>query len=136
MEYQKIINLLNHTSNQTTKFRTKNWVETNDGARQTYSKDNQIKFKISMLKSRLYDYSDAYILVKGTISITAQAGGNPNNKDKEVVFENCAPSTDYISERNNTKIDNAKDIDVVMSVYNLIEHSDNYSKTSESLWQY
>ena len=82
-----------------------------------------------MLKSSLYDYSDAYILVKGTVSIAAQAGGNPNNKDKEVVFKNCASSTDCISERNNTKIDNAKDIDGVMSIYNLIEYSDNYSKT-------
>ena len=136
MEYQKIINLLNHTSNQTTKFRAKNRVETNDDAREIYSKDRQIKSKISMLKSSLYDYSDAYILVKGTISISAQAGGNLNNEDKEVAFKNCAPSTDCISERNNIKIDHAKDIDVVMSIYNLIEYSDNYSKTSESLWQY
>ena len=86
-----------------------------------------------MLKSSLYDYSDAYILVKGTVSIAAQAGGNPNNKDNEVVFKNCDSSTDCISERNNTNIFN---IDGVMSIYNLIEYSDNYSKTSESLWQY
>ena len=65
---------------------------------------------------------------KGTISIAAQAGDNPNNGDKEVAFKNSAPFTDCISEINNTQTDNAKFTDVVMSVYNLIEYSDNYSK--------
>ena len=87
-----------------------------------------------MLKSSLCDYSDAYILVKGTISIASQAGDNPNNGSKEVVFVlHCAPFTDCISEINNMQIDNAKDIDVVVPMYNLIEYSDNYSKTSGSL---
>ena len=89
-----------------------------------------------MLNLSLCDYSDAYILVKGTISITKQTKANPNNDNKEIVFKNCAPFTDCISERNNTQIDNVKDIDVVMPMYNLIEHSNNYSKTSGSLWQY
>ena len=61
-----------------------------------------------------------HILVKRTISITAQAGDNPNNANKKVVFKNCAPFTDCISEINNTQIDNAKDIGVVMPMYNLI----------------
>ena len=69
MEYQIIINLLGNTPNQSTKFKTKKWVEINDDARGTYSKDSQIKFKTSMLKSNLCDYGDAYILVKGTISM-------------------------------------------------------------------
>ena len=89
-----------------------------------------------MLRPSLCDYGDAYILVKWTISIAAQAGDNPNNGNKEVVFKNCAPSHDCISEINNTPIDNAKYIDVIMQIYNLIEYSDNYSKTSGSLWQY
>ena len=86
-----------------------------------YNKDSQIKFRTSMLKSSLCDYSDAYILVKGTISIAPEAGDNPNNGDKEVVFKNCVPFIDCISEINNTQIDNAKDIDVVMPTYNLIK---------------
>ena len=83
-----------------------------------------------MLKSSLCVYSDAYILVKGTISIAVQAGDNPNNGDKEVAFKNCGPFTDCISKINNTQID------VVMQMYSLIEYSNNYSKTSESVWQY
>ena len=58
-----------------------------------------------MLKSSLCGYSDAYILVKGTISFVGQAGDNPNNNNKKVVSQNCAPFTDFISEINNTQID-------------------------------
>ena len=91
-----------------------------------------------MIKSSLCDYSDAYIHVKGTIIVnnTAAAGADANNSNKKVIFKNCAPFTNCISEINNTDIDNAKDIDIVMPMYNLIEHSDNYSKTSGSLWEY
>ena len=89
-----------------------------------------------MLKSSLCDYSDAYILVKGTINNTAAAGTAANNHDKKVIFNNCAPFTNCISEINNTQIDNAKDIDIVIPMYNLIEFSDNYAKTTGSLWQY
>ena len=70
MEYQKITNLLDDSSNKTSKFRTKNWVEINDKSRGTYNDDKQIKFKTTMLKSSLCDYSDAYILVKEKITIT------------------------------------------------------------------
>ena len=91
-----------------------------------------------MLKSSLYDYSDAYILIKRTISVnnTAAAGATGNNTNKKVIFENCAPFANCISEINNTQIDNAKDIDIVMTMYNLIEYSDNYAKTTESLLRY
>ena len=91
-----------------------------------------------MLKSSLCDYSDAYILVKGTISVnnTAAQGASVNNTNKKLIFKNCAPFTNCISETNNTQIDNAKDIDIVMPMYNLIEYSDNYAKTTGSLWQY
>ena len=95
-----------------------------------------------MLKSDLFDYTDAYILVKGTITIT----GRPNDatdankrideRNKGVIFKTCAPFTKCISRINNTDIDNAHDIGIVMPIHSLIEYSDNYSKTSGSLWQY
>ena len=84
-----------------------------------YNTNSQIKFKTSMLKSILYHYSDTYILVKGTIRVAAQAGENLNNANKEVL-ENYAPFTDCISEINNMQTDNAKYIDVIMPMYNLI----------------
>ena len=98
----------------------------------------KLRLKLHCSKSSLCDYSDAYILVKGTISInnTAAQGAAANNIDKKVIFKNCAPFTNCISETNNTQIDNAKDIDIVMPMYNLIEYSDNYAKTTGSLWQY
>ena len=134
MEYQKIIDLLENTPYHLSKFRAKNWVEINKDVRETYNTNIQIKFNTLMLKSSLCDYSDAYMLVMGTITVAAQAGNNPNNGDKEVVFKNFAPFTDCISEINNTQTDNAKDIDIVIPMYNLIEYSDNYWKTSASLW--
>ena len=138
MEHQKIANLIDDASNQPPKFRTRNLVEINDESRGAYNVNSQIKFKTTMLKSSLCDYSDAYILVKGTISVnnTAAQGANANNTNKKVIFKNCAPFTNYIREINNTQIDNAKDIDIVMPMYNLIEYSDNYAKTTGSLWQY
>ena len=138
MEYQKIANLLNEESNRQSKFRTRNWVEINDEARGTYSHNKQIKFKTSMLRSSFCDYSDAYIFVKGNISInnTADAGDAANNANKKVIFKNCSPFTNCISKINNTQIDNAEYIDIVMRMYNLIEYNDNYSKTSGSLWQH
>ena len=141
MEYQKIANLLDdHKSNQPSKFRTKNLVERNDESRGTYNVNSQIKFKITMLKSSLCDYSDAYIWVKGTITITVAgadaAARQADERDKDVVFKNCAPFTNCISEINNTQVNNTKDIDIVMPMYNLIEYSDNYAKTSGSLLQF
>ena len=134
MEYQKIANLLDNASNQPSKFRTRNWVEINDEARGTYSPNKQIKFKTSMLRSSLCDYSDAYILVKGNISVnnTAAAYADANNANKKVIFKNCASFTNCINKINNTQVDNA----IVMPIYNLIEYGNNYSKTSGSLWQY
>ena len=140
MEYQKIINFLDNTPNQLSKFRTKNWIEINDQSRGVYNTNSDIRFKTTMLKSSLCDYSDAYILVKGTITITGAgadaAARQADERDKGVIFKNCAPFINCKSEINNTEIDNAKDIDIVMSMKNLIEYSDNYCKTSRSLWQY
>ena len=113
-------------------------VEINDETRGTYSPNKQIKFETSMLRSSLCDYSDAYILVNGNISVnnTAGAGTTANNTNKKVIFKNCAPFTNCISKINNEDIGNAKYIDIVKSMCNLLEYSDNYSKTSGSLWRY
>ena len=89
-----------------------------------------------MLKSSLCDYSNVYLLVSRTITVTPQAGDNPDNVKEKVFFKNCALFTDSISEINNTQIDNAKDIDLILPIYKLIEYSDNYSKALGSLWQY
>ena len=90
-----------------------------------------------MLRSSLCDYGDAYILIKGNITVndTATDGTAVNNTNKKVIFKNCAPFTNCISKINNTKIDDAEYVDIVMPMYNLIEYSDNYSKTSGSLCQ-
>ena len=140
MEYQKITNLLDDSSNKTSKFRTKNWVEINDESRGTYNDDKQIRFETTMLKSSLCDYSDAYILVKGKITITGEgdtvALRQADERDKGVAFKNCAPFIACKSNINNVEIDNCQDIDIVMPMYNLVEDSDNYAKTSGSLWQY
>ena len=123
MEYQKIANLLCEESNIPSKFRTRNWVEINDVARDTYSHNKQIKFKASMLRSSLCDYCDAYILVKGNITIllnnTAAAGAAANNINKKVIFKNCAPFTNCITKINNSEIDNAQYIHIVIPMYNL-----------------
>ena len=105
--------------------------EINDESRGTNDANSEIKFKATMLKSSFCDCSDAYIHVKRTITVnnTAAADADANNTNKKVIFKNSAPFTRYINEINNTNVDDAKDIDIVMSLYNLIEYSDNYSKT-------
>ena len=115
----KIINLLENTPYQATRFRTKKWVEINDESRGPYNTD----------------YSNAYILVNGTITVAEVVVGGGNNSI-QVVFKNCAPFTNCISEINNTQIDNARYIDAVMPMYNSIEYGNNYSKKSGSLGQH
>ena len=133
MEYEKIANLLDNASNQSSRFRTRNWVEINDKSLGTYT-GNDIKFKTTVLRSNLCDYTDAYILVNGRITITGEgddgAARQADERYKGVTFKNCAPFTKCISRINNTDIDTAQDIDIVMPMYKLIEYSDNYSKTS------
>ena len=139
MEYQKTINLLDDAKNQPSKFRTRNWVEINDESRGKCDNSN-IKFKASIIRSCLCDYSDGYIHVSETITITGEgdndAAKRADEGNKGVIFENCAPFTECIGNINNAQLDHAKDIDVVMPMYNLIEYSDDYSVTSGSLWQY
>ena len=104
MEYQNIANLLDGAPNQPSKFRTKNWFEINDESRGTYNVNSQIRFKTTMLKFSLCDYSDAYILVKGKITITGAgddaAARQADERDKGVAFKNCTPFINCISEIN------------------------------------
>ena len=134
MKYQKIINLLDNASNQPSKFRTKNCVEINDLSNETYNTSAQIKFKTTMLKSSFRDYSDTYTLIKGNITVnnSAAADADANNINRKVIFKNCAPFTDWISEISNTQVDNAKYIDIVIPMYNLIEYSDIIQKHLEA----
>ena len=116
MEYKKIIKLVDDTPNQPTKFQAKHWVEINDESRVTCNTNSQIKFKTSMLRSSLCDYSDAYMSATITVPNTAEAAAAKNRK--KIIIKNCFPFTNYISEINNTQIDNAKDINMVMPMYN------------------
>ena len=97
--------------------------------------NSDVRFKTTMLRSNLWGYADSYILVKGTITITGAgddaAARQTDERDKGVTFKNCAPFAKCISRINNTDIDNAHDIDIVMPMYNVIAYSDNYSKTSK-----
>ena len=114
MAYQIRTNLLNSASNQPSKFRTRNWVEINDESRGTYT-GNDIKFKTTMLRSNLCDYADAYILVKGNITIAGtgadDAAKRLDERNKGVIFKNCA--SQCMRRINNKDIDNAQDIDIV-----------------------
>ena len=91
-----------------------------------------------MIRSNFCDHSDAYIHVKGTIAVPNTVGVSTavNNANKKIVFKNCAPFTNCISETNNTEVDDTADIDLVMPMYNWIAYCDVYSKISGSLWQY
>ena len=84
----------------------------------------------------MYDYGDAYILLKGNITVAPTRDAAPNNVNKNVIFKNCAPFTNCIIRINNRQIGDAHDIDVVIPMYKLIEYSDNCSKTSGILWEY
>ena len=86
-----------------------------------------------MLRSDLWDFSDAYIVVKEKITVTERDNAKRN---KEVIFKNNAPFINCISKINGVKIDNAEDLDVVMPMYNLLEFSKNYRKTTGSLWNH
>ena len=115
MEYQKVINSLDDTTSQPSKFRTRNWVEINDEKRVSYNNYN-IKYKTSMIRSNLYDYSDAYIHVKGTAIVpnAAAADAPVSNTNKKVIFKSCAPFTSFITLINNTQVEDAQEIDIVM----------------------
>ena len=103
-----------------------------------YNASNQIKFKTSIIRSRLCDYSDAYFHVKGTIIVpdTWTQDAPAYNKNKKVIFKSSAPFTNCIRELDNTLVDDAHNIDFVMPMSNLLDYSNIYSETSGTLWQY
>ena len=113
------------------KFVTKKWIEVNDLSGGQYYVDRNVRFNTPMLRSDVCDYNDANIVVKETIILE---GTNANNRtDKKLSFKNNPPFRSCISKINDTLIDNAEDLDFVMLMYNQLEYSDNFSKTSESL---
>ena len=146
METQEIVNLLNGSDNENSKFGTKKCCFIDSESKGNYSHENSIKFWTTSLESNLFDYSDAHILARGSIIVTrtiaaAAAGGNaqrkqPLNATTQVVFKNCAPFEDCRTEINDTFVDYANFINITMPMYNLIEYSDNYSDTSGSLWDF
>ena len=125
MEFQEIKALLGNTKNEPSKVRTKNWVEISYESRGRYKASNQIKSKTSMIRLNWYDYSNAYILVRKTITIKGEwendAVKRENERNKVVIFKNFALFNECISNLNNTQIDNAKNIHVLMPVCILIE---------------
>ena len=125
METQKIINLLNNTENDYSKFATKKWYIDSE-SKGNFSHENPIKFLTNSLESSLCDYSDAYILVTGNINV---ADGDYNTK---VAFKNCAPFQKCRTEINGNFLDEAHFINITMPMYNLIQYSDDHSDTSGS----
>ena len=159
MEFQKIVNFLDTTSDNKDlpKFVTKKWIEVYDQSEGNYNVNKEIRIKTSMLRSDLCDFSDAYIVVKGNITVTkktftandfeapnntaanATATNTANNNafgEKKLVFKNNAPFINCVSKINGVKVDNAEDLDVVMPMYNLLEYSKNFRKTTGRLWNY
>ena len=136
MEHRKITNLLGDSGDQPRKYQSEKWIEINDDSRGTYSTDSQIKFKTTTTMSDLCDFSEAYILVEGTVTAMNTADPPVANNAAEVAFKNCAPFTSCISEINNTQIDNAKDLDITMPMYNVLEYSKNYAEDTGSLYNF
>ena len=134
MEYQKITNLLGNASDKVPRFITKKWIEVYDQSGEIYNTNKQTRFKTSMLRSDLCDYSEAYIVVKG--DITVEGANNKIIENKLLAFKNNAPFISCISKMNDVLIENEEDLDIVMPMYNLLEYSKNYSKTSGRFWSY
>ena len=132
----KNINLLDISSDDKDlpRFVTKKWIEVYDQSEKNYSVDKEIRIETSMIRSELCDFSDAYIVVKG--DITLEGDNNASKRNKNLTFKNNAPFISCISKTNGIKIDNAEDLDVVMPLYNLLGYSKNCTKTTGSLWNY
>ena len=111
------------------KFVTRKWNIANENSKSNFDPTNKITYNTEILKSNLCDYSDAYILAKGDITIAAAPA-------KQVGFKNCSPFTKCITKIDGTTLGDAEDLDLIISMYNLIEYSWNYSETTASLWFY
>ena len=140
MEHDKINNLLlseDNESEKLSKFITRKYIKVSSLSN-TYNENKSIRLKTPMLRSNLCDYSDAYILVKGTITVTAPGVNNnaDNIRDKRnrpLILKNNAPFILCITRINGKLIEDADDLDIVMYMYNLLEYSKNYRKTIGSL---
>ena len=143
MEHDKINNLLlseDNESKQVSKFVTREYVEVKSLSN-TYNENKSIRFKTPMLRSNLCDYSDAYILVKGTITVMAPGvHNNANNirdkRNRPLILKNNAPFVSCITRINGELIEDADNLDIVITIYNLLEYSKNYRKTIGSLYNY
>ena len=143
MEHDKINNLLlseDNESKQLSKFVTREYVKVKSLSN-TYNENKSIRFKTPMLRSDLCDYSDAYILVKGTITVTAPGVNNSANnirdkRNRPLILKNNAPFVSCITRINGELIEDADDLDIVIPMYNLLEYSKNYRKTIGSLYNY
>ena len=141
MGYDKINNLLlseDNKSEQLSKFVTRQYVKVNSLSN-TYNENKSIRFKTPMLRSNLYDYSDAYILVKGTITVNGVVNGVENEilrRNRPLILKHNAPFVSCMTKINNEFIEDADDLDIVMPMYNLLEYSKNYRKTIGSLYNY
>ena len=143
MEYDKINNLLlseDNESEKLSKFVTREYVRVNSLSN-TYNENKSIRFKTPMLRSNLCDYSDAYILVKCTITVTDPGANNGANnirdkRNRPLILKNNTPFVSCITRINGELIEDADDLDIVMSMYNLLEYSKNYRKTIGSLYNY
>ena len=138
METQKIVNLLHGSDNDNSRFATKKWYIIDSDSNGNYSQNDEIKFLTRSIESSLCDYSNAYTLVAGNISVTrtiAAADDNliqrkqPLNAATQVIFKNCAQFKKCRTEINEAFIDETDFINITMPMYNLIEYSDNYSDT-------
>ena len=151
MEYDKINNLLrvvdtsakhvlseDNESEQLSKFVTREYVRVNSLSN-TYNENKSIRFKTLMLRSNLCDYSDAYILVKGTVTVNGVVNGVENEilrRNRPLILKNNAPFVSCMTKINNEFIEDADDLDIVMPMYNLLEYSKNYRKTIGSSYNY
>ena len=134
MEFNKINILLGQAHDEVPRFIAKKWIEVESQSGNTYNTSKPIRFKTSMLRSDLCDYSDAYVWVKGKITVT-----DPNNNanfDRRLTHKNNAPFISCISKINGELAENAEDFDIVITMYNLLEYSKKYEKTSGSLFNY
>ena len=133
MEYQKITSLLGNIPDKVPRFITKKWIEKHDQSNGAYNTNKEIRFKTPMQRSDLCDYNDAYVVVKGTITLLGE--NNRDKKNRSLAFKNNASFISCISKINGVLTENAEDLDVVIQMYNLLEYSKNYSKTSSYLWE-
>ena len=136
MEFQKIVNFLDTTSDDKglSRFVTKNGLKFMINQKKITTLIKEIRIKTSMLRSNLCDFNEAYIVVKG--DVTLEGDNDAHKENKNLAFKNNAPFINCTSKLNRVNVDNAEDLDVVMLKYNLLEYNKNYRKATGSLWHY